>query len=267
MQLSEFHRVVDFVLPPATAMPGDNIGMQVASVRETARNVLVCLEVTDAVIQEAETLSCDVILTFHPLIYAPLKRLDRTERVGRLVSDLISRDIALLCVHTAFDVFPQGTNHAFASRMGLESAGSLDPAGMGIIATVPGISFKTFVAHVAEVCGSPVRYVPPKNDIIHRIAIVCGSGMSHYAHALLESADVFVTADIKYHAFHAAEGVMGLVDAGHFEMEQFVPQGLVQALQPHVSDTVTLRTSRVVTNPAYWCVPQQMHSPSHSFTS
>lgn len=266
MQLSEFHRVVDIVLPPATAMPGDNIGLQVASLRGTAHNVLVCLDVTDAVLQEADALDCDVILTFHPLIYAPLTRLDRSDRVGRLLCGLIERDIALLCVHTSFDVFPQGTNHVLALRLGLTPVASLDGSGMGLIASAQAMPFGIFVQHLAEVCGGPVRYVAPPTDIVNRVALVGGSGMSLYDRALQSSVDVFVTADVKYHALHAAEGIVGLADPGHYEMEQFVPEGLVHAIRPHLFGNATMRATSVVTNPARWSVPQRIHSLTHSFT-
>ncbi len=266
MQLSEFHRVVDFVLPPATALPGDNIGMQVASRRGTARNVLVCLEVTDAVLQEADEIDCDVILTFHPLIYAPLTRLDRNDRVGRLLCALIERDIGLICVHTWFDVFPQGTNHVLALRLGLSPVASLDVSGMGLIATAQAIPFATFVKHLADVCGGPVRYVAPPTEVVNRVALVGGSGMSLFNRALQSSVDVFITADVKYHAFHGADGVIGLADPGHYEMEQFVPEGLVHAIRPHLFGDAKMRATSVVTNPARWSVPERIHSLTHSFT-
>lgn len=266
MQLSEFHRVVDFVLPPATAMPGDNIGLQIASRRSTARNVLVCLEVTDAILEEADTLDCDVILTFHPLIYAPLTRLDRSDRVGRLVCGLIERDIALLCVHTSFDVFPQGTNYLLALRLGLTPESPLDDSGMGLIASVPSMPFDKFVQHVSDVCGGPVRYVAPPHDVVNRVALVGGSGMSLFSLALHRGVDVFVTADVKYHDLHAAEGVVGLVDPGHFEMEQFVPDGIVQAIRPHLFGDATMRATSIVTNPARWSLSERLYSQTHSFT-
>lgn len=266
MQLSEFHHVVDFVLPPATALPGDNIGMQVASRRGTALNVLVCLEVTDAVLLEADEINCDVILTFHPLIYTPLTRLDRTDRVGRLLFGLIERDVALICVHTSFDVFPQGTNHVLALRLGLTPITSLDVSGMGLIASAQALPFATFVQHLADVCGGPVRYVEPPSDVVNRVALVGGSGMSLYDRAVLHDVDVFVTADVKYHAFHAANGIVGLADPGHYEMEQFVPEGLVHALRPHLLGNTTMRATNVVTNPARWSVPERFHTLANSFT-
>ncbi|MBL0322856.1 MAG: Nif3-like dinuclear metal center hexameric protein [Ignavibacteria bacterium] len=101
-------------------MHGDAIGLQVASKRSDVGRVLVCLEITDAVVAEAIERSCDTILTFHPLIYTPLARLDRSDRVSRCVGDLIAADISVICVHTAFDAFPQGTNLILAERLGLE---------------------------------------------------------------------------------------------------------------------------------------------------
>ncbi|MDZ4746239.1 MAG: Nif3-like dinuclear metal center hexameric protein [bacterium] len=266
MQLSEFHRVVDFVLPPSTAMPGDNIGMHIDSRRGTANNVLVCLELTDAVLTEADALDCDVILTFHPLIYEPLTRIDRSRRVGGLVCGLIERDIALLCVHTSFDVFPQGTNYLLALHLGLTPLGTLDASGMGLIASADAVPFASFIRQLGEVCGGPVRYVAPTNEVVSLVAIVGGSGMSFFDRAVQSGVDVFVTADVKYHAFLAAHGVVGLADPGHYEMEQFVPEGLVQAIRPHLLGDTILRTTSVVTNPGRWSVPDRIHSQAISFT-
>ncbi len=261
MQLTEFHRLVDETLPPAAAMRGDAIGLQVDSRRGTASHVLVTLEVTDAVVAEAIDRSCDAILAFHPLIYGGLGQIDRTDRVGRLVADLVRADIALLVVHTAFDAFPQGTNHILAEHLGLIDTEVLVPSdvdrhGMGIVGTLASPqTMQDLVTTVASVCGSPVRYLPSPTDPIRRVALVGGSGISFYDDAVRSGADVFITADVKYHAFHAADGHIGLIDPGHYEMERFVPDGLIAALQPLVPSDVTLLAGTVNTNPVRYASP------------
>ena len=223
MQLTEFNRLVDETLPPAAAMSGDAIGLQVDSRRGTASNVLVTLEVTDAVV--------------------------------------IRADIALLVVHTAFDAFPQGTNHILAEHLGLFDTEVLVPSdvdrhGMGIVGTLASPrTMQELVATVATVCGSPVRYLPSPTDPIQRVALVGGSGISFYDDAVRSGADVFITADVKYHAFHAADGHIGLIDPGHYEMERFVPDGLIAALKPLVPADVTLLAGTVNTNPVRYASP------------
>jgi len=268
MQLTEFHRLVDETFPPSAAMRGDAIGLQVDSRRGSANRVLITLEVTDAVLEEAVEQGCDAILTFHPLIYGPLARIDRGERVGRLVADLIRNDIALLSVHTAFDAFPQGTNQVLADRLGISVTGLLQPSdvpehGMGVVGTLAEpLSMSDLVARVAEVCGSPVRYLPAPSTHVRTVALVGGSGISFYDHAVASGADVFVTADVKYHAYHAADGVIGLIDPGHYEMERFVPEGLRAALLPVVADSVDLLLSAVPTNPVRYASPLPLEHSS-----
>ena len=268
MHLNEFHAVVDATMPPASAMDGDAIGLQVESQRQTASNVLVTMELTDDVLQEAIDLKCDVILAFHPLIYAPLQRIDLSDRVGRLVAGLVKNDIAFLVVHTAFDAFPQGTNTMLAEKLGVSvdrflTESDVDGHGMGVIGKLASdITMDDLVQRVAEVCGGPCRYVPAPSDTVRLVAIVAGSGMSFYDQALDAQADVLITADVKYHAFHAAAGHIGLIDPGHYEMEQSVPEGMISALQDRVNGSVTLHASTVVTNPVRYSSPLQRDQPT-----
>lgn len=252
MLVSEFQHFVDSVLPPHRALPGDMIGLHVANATNTANRVLVCLEITDAVIAEAVELDCDFILTFHPLIYSPLARLDGRDRVSRLVAELIRRDIGVYCVHTAFDVSPFGTNNLLAEALDLTPTKTLttsdsDGTGMGLVCSC-NISFNELVDRVNRVCGGPVRFVAPVLDNVVSVAIVAGSGMSFFPEALASGAQVFITADVRYHDFHAARGSIGIIDPGHFEMERFVPAGIIELLVSNNCQN-TLIESAVDTNP------------------
>lgn len=255
MLLSEFRHIVDGVIPVSEAMTGDIVGLHTDSKRSTANNVLICLEVTDDVVEEAVSLGCDTILSFHPLIYSPLARIDRTERVGRLVAQLIEADIALLCIHTAFDAFPQGTNAILAQKLGLRIVSPLKPSqtegfGMGLVtqSAMP-IPIEEFVETVQSVCKGPVRYTEPPNCFVERVAIVAGSGMTFFDAAVASGADTFITSDVRYHGFHAAKDVIGIIDPGHYEMEQFVPEGIFNVLRHNIPSESSLVVSQVVTNP------------------
>lgn len=269
MQLNEFQQLVDSVLLPAAAMSGDPIGTQVGSRRGTATKILVCFEVTDAVITEAQQLSCDVIVTFHPLIYSPLQRISREDRVGRLVCALIEHDIALVSVHTAFDAHPQGTNVQLARLLGLQPIRPLVPVtamptfGMGVIAAAEtDITIADLLERVTRICGGTPRFIAPPASTIRTVALVAGSGGSFLDDAISAGADVFITADLKYHAYHAADGTIGLIDPGHFEMEQHVASGIIRLLEPALGAAAELVASRALRNPVQYYIDKHVSSIS-----
>ncbi|MEY2719426.1 MAG: hypothetical protein RLZZ273_792 [Bacteroidota bacterium] len=259
MTLTEFINRIHSVLLPATAVKGDPTGVQISASVDNVSRVLTCMEITDAVVDEAVSLSCDTIVTFHPLIYVPLTSIAGQDRVARLVARLIRQDISVVCVHTTFDAFPQGTNAILASKVGLTDTRPLVVSlidgrpdthgyGMGLIGNYNG-SFTSLLASVAEVSGGPVRYSRPNVTENLTVAMVAGSGMSYFRNAVDAGANVFITADVKYHDFHAATDVISIIDPGHYEMEQFVPQGMIQPLEQTCSECTfiasTIRTSPV----------------------
>lgn len=259
MELSEFISRLETILPPETAMQGDRFGLQLQCGRQGISKVLVTMEVTDAVVEEAVRQSCDCILSFHPLIFAPLTSITETERVGRLCSELIRRNIALIVAHTTFDSFPKGTNFILSQKLDLQVERPLIPDksvagfGMGILAKSEfPINLNELVARVSEVCNSPVRFCDGSGKPIQRIAIVGGSGGSFIGDALSAGADVFITADIRYHDFHRVRGIMALIDPGHYEMEQFVATGLAEVIKKFVrfDETLEIIESSILPNPA-----------------
>lgn len=257
MTLSDFENALQRAFPLESAMSGDNVGLQIRSTSETVRKVLCCMEITDDVVSEAVSSGADGIITFHPLIYSPLYRLDDSDRVTRLVARCLRANLFVYCVHTAFDAHPRGTNRMLAERLGLVPVRPIEPnsavpsddpigVGMGLIATCD-LEYSELLQRVASVCGGVPRHTPPARERITSVAIVAGSGMSLYDKAV-GHADVFITADVKYHAFHAAQGVIGLIDAGHYEMEQHVAAGIASELSKH-SLGCTLLISTVCPNP------------------
>lgn len=261
MELQRFICALDDILPPDTAVEGDRIGLQLQSGRTSISSVLVAMEVTDAVVQEAIDQGCNCIVAFHPLIFSPLLSLQDTERVGRLCTRLIQHSIALVIVHTAFDAFPQGTSTLLAQRLGLDVEDRLvrshtrEGFGMGIIATssVPLLP-ELLLERVQKVCNSPLRYTAGSQKVVQRVAIVGGSGASFISQALAAKVDAFITADIKYHDFHRVQGTMWLIDPGHYEMEQFVPEGLYAIVHTiaQSNPSLSVRRSQILSNPVQY---------------
>lgn len=257
MKIEEFISRVEKVFPPETAMPGDKIGLQLQSNNSNIQKVMVAFEVTPKVIDEAASLKVDMLLTFHPLIYSSLAQITNNDRVGNLVTQLIQNKISLYVVHTNFDTYKFGTNKLLADNLGLKVESFLMPdklytdCGMGVI-TSPEIPLTAaeLLGRVKRICNSPIKCNSmPEGKLFSRIAIVGGSGFSFVSEVLANKCDAFITADCSYHKFHEISDNLLLIDPGHFEMEQFVPQGIYGAIKEYFDGEINLIISEVDTNP------------------
>jgi dinuclear metal center YbgI/SA1388 family protein len=259
MNLKTLLDIIEEKLPPESAIEGDRIGLQVQSGRREVSSILVALELNDETIDEAIANKCNCIIAFHPLIFKPLKTITEDDRVGRLCSKLIKNSIALITVHTTFDAYSLGTSEIIAKRLGLESGGFLVPdpvlpnRGMGVVASPPKpISQAELLNRSFDLFSAPLRYADFDDDRpIEKIAIVGGSGGSFLGDALARGADAYITADMTYHTFHAISDKIMLIDPGHYEMEQFVPEGLAEYLADDLKKNgiEKILTTTVVTNP------------------
>jgi putative NIF3 family GTP cyclohydrolase 1 type 2 len=182
-----------------------------------------------------------------------------SERVGNLCYQLIKKSITLIVVHTTFDVFSEGTSKILASKLGLEVIDFLIPdknyknKGMGVIAASKNpISPNDLLERVYKICNSPIRFTSSNNPtLIDKIAIVGGSGSSFINEAVKSGVQAYITADITYHRFHDVYNKMMLIDPGHYEMEQFVPEGLANLLNENLDTTEIEKifVSSSLTNP------------------
>ena len=258
MKIEKLLEVVEKVFPVSSAMDGDKLGLQVYPEKREILKLLVTLEITEEVIDEATLNRFDCIITFHPLIYFPLTFLNHTDRIGRLSSLLIKNNISAIAIHTNFDAYINGTSRIFAEKLGLKFDDFLErninnkDCGMGAIASNnESIGEDIFLNKIQTICKSPLRYVSGAKEEIQKVAIVGGAGISFLQKALDCGADAFITADISYHYFHKAKNLITLIDPGHFEMEQFVPEGIANVLRNICpkNEIETIEVSKINTNP------------------
>jgi dinuclear metal center YbgI/SA1388 family protein len=122
--------------------------------------------------------------------------------------------------------------------------------GLGVVGDLPEpMNTIDFVKHVKQQFGAPcVRYTNPVKDFISRVAICGGSAISLLNDAIAANADVFITADVKYHQFFDAENRIVILDIGHFESEQFTIDIFYDLLSKKISNFAVLK-SKVRTNP------------------
>jgi dinuclear metal center YbgI/SA1388 family protein len=257
---------LDAWAPPQTQFSYDNVGLLSGDPQQPVASVLVTLDVTDAVIEEAIAAEIDLIVAHHPLIFPKITRVTSENPTGRMLRKLIKHDIALFVSHTNLDASPTGVSHMLAQEIGLTDIKILDtgshstfnqteqpetPHGMGAIGTLPVSEPHTqeqFFNWISKrlnlnsfrFCGS--------NNRIKKVAVCGGAGVSLASKAIAAQADVFITADIKYHDYFVDYTPFLLLDIGHFESEQMMRKYVSRELQKKFS-SLRVEQSKVDTNP------------------
>ncbi|MBN1899692.1 Nif3-like dinuclear metal center hexameric protein [Candidatus Sumerlaeota bacterium] len=228
---SDFNDLVSSLAPPEWACSWDNVGFQIGSPRKKVQRALCALEVTPAVIAEAENKKAQIILAHHPLIFHPVGSVLDGNPVGDLIMRLVRKNLCLIVAHTNLDKSPYGTNRALASLLGLSEIDVMEPEGemsgglkygMGCIGNLrrpaPLGRYAQKVRDLLRVKNAQV--VGDEARRIVRVAVISGSGGDVIHKGTLNGADVLVTGEITHHtALEAMMRGMAVICAGHFATE------------------------------------------------
>lgn len=222
----------------------DNSGLNVGDPRGEVKRVLVTLDITDAVIQEAVQRKADLIVSHHPLIFTAMKHvtLRDDDLTGRKVWNLAKNGIAAICCHTNLDAVEGGINTVLAQSLGLEQLEQLSqcgtdeegrPYGFGRVGTLSReMTLDGFLPLVQRgLAPHGLRYVDGGKPV-RRVAVGGGACGSFLMDAWRAGCDTFVTSDLKYNQFlDAKELGLNLIDAGHFPTENVILPTLTRWLK------------------------------------
>lgn len=359
-QLRELTAYLEALAPAAYQESYDNSGLLVGDPTAEVTGVLVSLDATEAVVDEALTKGCNVVVSHHPIVFKGLKRFTGRNYVERTVIKAIKNDVALYAIHTNLDNVVGGVNFMIAEKLGLQNVRILAPksqvltklvvfvpadstpdvlnalyeAGAGQIGNYDRCSFRTegigtfrpldganptigtvgdeehvtehrveviFPSHLEHAMVSAMKRAHPYEEVaydlyalnnqnqtvgsgavgdlpapmygrewlhylkhqmglsvirhtalldkpIRRVAVCGGSGGFLLNDAVRAGADVFVTADYKYHEFFDADGRITICDIGHYESEVFTKDLLQQHLEKKFT-TFAVILAETVTNP------------------
>jgi len=360
MIVKDITNILEELAPLAYAEDFDNVGLLVGSSNLEVTGVLVTLDTLENVIDEAIAKNCNLIVSFHPIIFGGLKKLTGSNYVQRVVIKAIQHNIAIYSMHTALDNSNQGVNAKICEVLGILNTRILIPqkgtikklttyvplkdaenlkeklfqAGAGAIGNYSNCSFsvngmgsfkpeenanptigtlgkthfeqetqinitfekslesllidvlrknhpyeevafevttlennnqnigmgmigelenamdeKDFLSFVKDkMHASCIRHSNLLGKKIKKVAVLGGSGSFAISAAMQANADVFITADLKYHQFYEAEGKLLLADIGHYETEQFTKNLLVDYLTKKIPN-FAIRLSDSKTNP------------------
>ena len=246
---------IESVAPRSAQESWDNSGMQVGDTGRDIQSVLLTTDVTTDVVDEAIMLGCQLIISHHPLLFHGLKQVCGQTPQARIVEKAIKHDIAIYSAHTSLDSVPGGINTRLADILGLQDYRVLQPSGrsdsagglagnagltaqavgLGVIGSFPEpMPFDSFLKHVrARLDTTYIRYSLPHLSpftfhlspftfqfSVSKVALCGGSGAEFIPEAIAQGADVYLTADVKYHEFQEADGRIAIVDIDHWVSEK-----------------------------------------------
>lgn len=360
MKIFEVVQALEALANPRLQESYDNAGLITGNRNETCNGILVSLDVTEDIVQEAIDRGCNMVVAHHPIVFKGLKRLTGSGYVERTVISAIKNNVAVYAIHTNLDNVAHGVNSKLAALLQLKNCmvlqekentlkkletfvpathldqvrNALFEAGAGAIGLYDQCSFNVeghgtfrplpgadpfsgkiderfsaneirievvFPFYLEEKLVSTLRRNHPYEEVafyitslsnterstgsgmigeldapmeevdflkklrkmlnvpvlkhtvytgkpVKKIAFCGGSGFFLLPKAIASGADVYITSDIKYHEFFDADGRILLVDAGHYETEQFTIELLAEYLQNKFRNFAVLKTERQ-TNP------------------
>lgn len=221
--------------PVGTAMDFDNVGLLVGGKNTEVTSALLGLDITAEVVEEAAALGCQLIISHHPVIFSPLKRLN-TKNAAYL---LARHGIAAVCMHTNLDLSESfGVNTCLAAALGVKNLRKSDCGECLFIGELNDATDIVAFANTAKTaldCNG-LRYTDVRQTV-KTVAVASGAGGSDIFAAAEEGADVLVTGEIKHHEINAANELgVDIIDVGHFKSEDVVILPLKSKLEEQFPD-------------------------------
>ncbi|MGL1932131.1 MAG: Nif3-like dinuclear metal center hexameric protein [Desulfotalea sp.] len=231
--------------PQSLAESWDNVGLLVGNRKQEVEKILVGLDPSTALLEEAISIQADTIITHHPLIFRPLSAIDTSSPTGKVIELAIKNDISIIACHTNLDNAIGGVSARLAEALGLQVENPLialenhEGCGVGCIASFgEEMDTKSFFALILKnLKVDNINIAGPIPDTVRRVALCGGSGSGFASAAQKSGVDIYISAEIKHDiARWAEEKNFCIVDAGHYSTEQFSVGLLADKLKNYASE-------------------------------
>ena len=237
----------------------DNAGLQVGLTEEQeVSGALLCLDVTEQVVDEAIAKGCNLIVSHHPLIFHALKRINGGNDVQRAVVKAIKHDVTVVSMHTNMDNALGGVNYKIAEKMSLQNARFFAQekmadgvsGGSGVIGELPQpMAAADFIQLLKQQFGvACVQANQLLQRPVSRVAICGGAGAFMLGDAIAQGADAFVTGEMHYHEYFGHEQEIQIAVIGHYQSEQFTSEIFREIIESQCPG-VRCVMAETVTNP------------------
>ncbi|WP_082942477.1 MULTISPECIES: Nif3-like dinuclear metal center hexameric protein [unclassified Helicobacter] len=238
MLISHIYEMLDSISPFSLQEAWDNSGLNIGNMHQEVESIHLALELDMKIARDLPPRA--LIITHHPLIFAPLKAINTASYPAKLIEILLQKQCALIAMHTNFDTTHLNA-HFTREILGFANAQAQGIAQMCEIEPTP-------ISALAMRCKNAlklehIRYTRldsrQKELEIHRVYVVCGSGAS-YAREILTPNSCLITGDVKYHDAMCAQCVdVGFIDVEHYASEREFAKILKSILQiKHLNATI-----------------------------
>ncbi len=260
MKLRDIILCLEEFAPPSIAESYDNPGLIIGDKDAEISKVVVALELTEEVLDYALKNEAELIVTHHPIWFGKRYKLTTEDWVGRLLLRSIRHNLNIYALHTNLDKIRKGVSYKISEKFGMKNLefisteGNEGEFGLGMIGEIEPMSKERFLNYVCEVLRVPVlRYSDAAVERIRKVAVCGGSCSFLIGEAARKQADAFITADISYHKFFDNEGKFLLIDAGHFETEQYTVELIADYLSENFKKLLILPV-QFSTNPVKYFI-------------
>lgn len=244
LKIKDILTILNRIAPFELTEKWDNSGLQAGNPEAEVDKIIIGLDVTMGLLNEARERDAGLVLTHHPLMISPEKVFDFNQMPGSAIREAAIHNISIVSVHTNLDKAENGLNDYFATRIGVEIKQAFLPhdslsgdlssgLGIGRLGRLEKkIRFKTFAEETKDRLGLPnIRITGNPDNVVREIAVCTGSGGSLVRDFIGSGADVYVTGDVKYHeARQVEEASKNMIDVGHFGSEHMAVELLSNRL-------------------------------------
>ena len=273
MKIKEIIDALEIFAPLPLQDGFDNAGLQVGLTDVEATGALLCLDVTEDVVEEAINQGINLIISHHPLMFRGYKSVTGKDYTERCIMNAIKNEITVYAMHTNLDNAPNGVNYMIAEKIGLKNVRVLDPkeymqqdggndnrtgngmgewltAGAGAIGELEEPMTETeFLKHVKKTFETGcVKHTRLTGRLISKVALCGGAGAFLLEKAVKEHADAFVTGEIKYHDYFYYEDSILAAEIGHYESEQYT-KDIIRTVLNRKFPNLRIELTRINTNP------------------
>ena len=233
MKVKEVLNALEQFAPLPLQESWDNAGLQVGLTEAEVSGALLCLDVTEAVVDEALRKGCNLVVSHHPLLFRGLKTISDLTDVQRTVRKAIQHEVCVISMHTNMDNARGGVNFKIAAKLGLTDVEFMAEkrvgdvtCGSGVIGTLEEpMAADDFVKRVKQAFGVECAMT---NELLRRpvsrVAICGGAGDFLLDDAVAAGADAFITGEMHYHQYFGYEQRIQICVIGHYQSEQFTTE-------------------------------------------
>lgn len=248
LKIRDIMNIMEYVAPVELKESYDNVGLMIGNPDSEITSILITLDCTLKVIEEAKRKGCNLILSHHPLLFRKPQTITTETLQGKKIIELIKNDINVYSSHTNLDSVKDGINDTITRLLGYNEWQIIKPSytndknidsGLGrLVSLVKSICLKELCDNIKNSLKlSYLRYSGYENKTINKVAIINGSGEDFIEAAVKMGADCVITGDTSYHyVSDYTEQDVAVIDAGHFGTEWPAMNALGELLKNRISE-------------------------------